>query len=218
MKKNIKLSTILLYSVLAFSVIHLTFLMLSLFSVVPMPFLESINFNYVVAFVLVGICLLLYIAFMFIEKSKKLVIPEWFKDVFFVGFFIFTNIYYLFGLYSTLTGLVIFSIYLAFVLNIIALSIFFNVQKSETNILKTTQTYTVFTVFTYAIALFAMVETVVSAFKTIFAPDGIFTTLPMFIIDMCAGVLVSILFAISFAISLSKKKKLINSCLIKFYK
>lgn len=219
MKKtnNIKLSTILLYSALVFSVTHLTFLLLSLFNVVPMKFLDDIKFNYVIALVLVGICLLLYIAFMFIEKSKKLVIPEWFKDVFFVGFFVFTNIYYLFGLYSNIISLVIFYIYLTSVINIISLSIFFNIQKSETNILKTTTTYTVFTTFTYSVALFAMLETVISAFKIVFVKTSTFATLSMVIIDMCIGILVSLLFAISFAISLTKRKKLINGCLIKYY-
>ena len=219
MKKNtLKLSTILLYTVLLFSVVHLTFLMLSVFNVVPMHFLETINFNYVIAFVLVGICLLLYIALMLIEKTKKLVIPEWFKDVFYIGFFVFTNIYYLFGLYSTLAGLIVFYVFLAFVLNIISLSIFFNIQKSETNVLKTTTTYTVFTTFAYAVAFFAMVETIISAFKIIFTSSSAFTTLSMLIIDMCIGVLVSLLIAIAFAISLSKKKRLINKCLIKYYK
>jgi len=217
-KTNLKLSSILLYTVLLFSVVHLTFLMLSLFNVVPIPFLEKLNFNYVIAFVLVGICLLLYIAFMFIEKSKKLNIPEWFKNVFFVGFFVFTNIYYLLGLYSTLAGLIVFYVYLAFVINIICLSIFFNIQKSETNVLKTTTTYTVFTTFTYSVALYAMVETIVSAFKLIFVKASSFSTLSMLVFDMCVGVLVSLIFAFMFALSLSKRKRLINKCLIKYYK
>lgn len=218
MKKiNLKLSTILLYSVLVFSVTHLTFLLLSLFNVVPMKFLEHVKFNYVIAFVLVGICLLLYIAFMFIEKSKRLNIPEWFKDVFYVGFFVFTNIYYLLGLYSNIISLVIFYIYLAFVINIISLSIFFNIQKSETNVLKTTTTYTVFTTFTYSVAFFAMLETIISAFKILFVKTSTFATLSMLIIDMCIGVLVSLMFAIAFAISMTKRKKLINGCLIKYY-
>ena len=216
-KTNIKLSTILLYTVLAFSVIHSVFLLLSLFSVVPMHFLEDVNFNYVTAFVLVGICLLLYIALMFIEKFRKLVIPEWFKDVFYVGFFVFTNIYYLFGLYSNIFTLIVFYVYLAFVLNIVSLSIFFNVQKTEHNVLKTTTTYTVFTTFAYSVALFAMIETVISAFKLIFNPASVFATLSSLVVNMCTGVFVSLVFALLFALSLSKKKRLINKCLIKYY-
>lgn len=217
-KVNFKLSTTLLWSVLLFSLVHLTFLLLSLFNVVPMPFLEGIKFNYVVAFVLVGICLLLYIAFMLIEKSQKLNIPEWFKDVFYVGFFVFTNIYYLLGLYSNIISLVIFYVYLAFVLNIISLSIFFNIQKSETNVLKTTVTYTTFTVFTYSVAFFAMIETIISALKLIIFKTSIFSAISYIVIDMCIGVLVSLIFAIAFAISMIKRKKLINGCLIKYYK
>ena len=52
-KNKIHVSTILLYVVLAFSLIHLTFLLLSLLDVVKMSFLST-NFNYIVAFVLVA--------------------------------------------------------------------------------------------------------------------------------------------------------------------
>ncbi len=216
-KNKSKISTILLYIVLALSVVHLTFLILSLLDVLPIAFLETINFNYILAFALVVICLLLYIGFMFVEKSKKLTIPEWFKITFYVGFYLFTNIYYFFGLYSTIAGLIIFYIYLAFVLNIIALSVFFNTQKSETNVLKTTTTYTVITTFAYSVAFFALSETIISALKLLFFRTSTFATLSMFVIDMCTGLLVSIVMALIFALSLTKRKVVINKCLIKYY-
>jgi len=215
--KKITFSSILLYVVLALSLVHFTFIMLSLFNVLTPAFLESNNFNYVIGFVLVGVCLALYIILMFVEKSKKLSIPEWFKVVFYIGFYVFTNVYYFLGLYSTLAGLIVFYAYLAFVLNIIALSIFFNTQKSETNILKTTTNYTVMTTFAYAITGGALIETIISAFKILLAKTSVFSTLSMLIIDMCTMILVSVIMAIIFALSLSKTKTIINKCLIKYY-
>ena len=37
---------------------------------------------------------------MFIEKWRNLIIPNWFKNLFYVAFFVFTNIYYFFGLFN----------------------------------------------------------------------------------------------------------------------
>ena len=189
-KRKIKLSTVLLYGVLALSLAHFTILLLSLFGVITPAWLERIGFNYIVAFALVAICLILYITLMLVEKKKKMVMPEWFKNVFYVGFYVFTNIYYFFGLFATLAGLIVFYVYLAFVLNIVALSIFFNTQKSD-NVLRTTNTFTALTTFTYAVTGGALIETVISAIKLICAKTSVFSTLSMVIIDMCVIVLVS---------------------------
>ena len=217
-KSNIKFSSILLWSILALSVIHFTILMLSLFGVFSIEILERSNFNYIIAFVLVAICLILYILLMFVEKRKKMIIPEWFKNVFYIGFYVFTNIYYFFGLFGTIAGLVVFYIYFAFILNIIALSVFFNTQKSDTNVLKTTTTYTSLTTLCYAVTGGALVEIIISAFKVAFAKNSTFTSLSMFIIDMCIIVLISVIMALVYAGSLSRNKVIINKCLIKYYK
>lgn len=216
--KKIKFSDVLLWIVLALSLVHLTFLLLGLFGVLTPSWLTREYFNYIVAFVLVALCLLLYIFFMLIEKTKRLVIPEWFKDVFYIGFYVFTNVYYYFGLFGTIAGMIVFYLFLAFVLNIIALAVFFNTQKGETNVLRTTPTFTTLTTFTYALTAGAIIEVIVSAFKMVFFSKTTFATLQMFIIDMCVMIIVGIIMAIGFGLSLSKSKRLINSCLIKFYK
>ena len=144
--------------------------------------------------------------------------PEWFKDIFYIGFYIFTNVYYYFGLYGTLVGLVVFYVYFAFILNILALSVFFNTQKSDNNVLSTTNTFTSLTTFSYAVTAGALIEVVITAFKLVLFKNSIFSTISMVIIDMCIIVLVSIIMAIIYGSSLSKKKKVINGCLIKFYK
>ena len=217
-QQKIKLSSVLLWAVLALSLVHFTFLLLGLFGIIVPACLEREGFNYILSFVLVAICLVLYVVLMVIEHKKKMVMPEWFKNVFYVGFYVFTNVYYYFGLYGTLAGLLIFYVCLAFVLNIISLSIFFNTQKTDSNVLRTTNTFTSLTTFTYAVTGGALIETIISAFKLIFAKNSVFSTLSMFIIDMCVIVLVSIIMAIIYGSSLSKKKTVINGCLIKFYK
>ncbi len=219
-KKHLQFSftNFLLWTVFALSFVHLLFLLLGLFNVLTPEWLTRSSFNYVVAFVLVGLCMVFYICLMIIEKRGKLIIPTWFKAVLYIGFYVFTNIYYYFGLYGQLAGLIVFYLYLGLVLNIIALALFFNTQKTENNVLKATTTFTVVTTFCYAVAGGALIETIVSALKLLIANDSIFASLSMFIIDMCLMVLVSILFAIAFSLSLSKSKTLINNCLIKHYK
>jgi len=217
-KTKLKISNILLYIVLSLSAIHLLFLTLSLLNVLPIKHLETIKFNYFMAYILNIICLLLFIGFMFIEKIKKLSIPEWFKIVFYIGFYIFTNVYYFFGFYSSIAGLIIFNIFLAFIFNIIALSVFFNIQKSETNVLKTTTTYTIISTFAYSLAFFAIAETIISAVKLICFKTSIYSSLSMVVIDLCSAILVSVVMALIFSISMMKTKVVINKCLIKYYK
>lgn len=217
-KESIKLSSILLWVVLGLSLVHFTFLLLGLFGIITPACLERDTFNYIVSFVLVAICLILYIILMVVEKKKKMIMPEWFKNVFYIGFYVFTNVYYYFGLYGTLAGLVVFYVYFAFVLNIISLSIFFNTQKSDNNVLSTTSTFTSLTTFTYAVTGGALIEVIITAFKLVFAKNSIFSTISMVIIDMCIIILVSIIMAMIYGSSLSKKKRVINACLIKFYK
>lgn len=217
-KITVKFNTILLCGILLLSLVHLTFLLLGLFNVITPDCLKRDSFNYILSFVLVGICLALYIIFLAIENSKKLIIPEWFKSVFFVGFYVFTNVYYYFGLFETLGGLIALYVFIAFVLNIIALSVFFNTQKTETNILKSSAVFTTLTTFTYAVSAGAMIETIISAIKLIVAREGALSTLSMVVVEMCIIILVSVIFAIIFGLSLSKKKTIVNGCLIKYYK
>ncbi len=215
-KNRIKFSDILLYTVLALSVVHIIVLMLALFNVFTADFLKENNFNYIVAFVLVAICLALYICFLAIEHKNKLVFPEWFKIVFFIGFFVFTNVYYFFGLFSHLASLIIFNLALAFVINIIALSVFYNTQKTN-NVLKATPTFTALSTFCYSVSFGAILETIICAFKLIVAKNSVFSTMSMVIIDMCILLFVSAVMALVYGISLSKQKVAINSCLIKYY-
>lgn len=204
---------ITLICVLAFSVIHLLVLTLNLFSVTNIEFHES--FNYLVAYALVVVCLGLYIFGFFITKFKNLELPVWFRMMFYIAFFLFTNTYYTAGLYNYIFTVILFFAYIAFLVNITSLSVFYNVQKDEKNRLKSTNTYLLTSVFFYATAINAIIQFVINIFKAFALPDYAFSTLTVFVIEMSTMLLVTIAMTIVFALSLKKTKTLINGCLIK---
>ena len=216
--KNLSFSTILLYILVGLSAVHFVFLMLGLFNVLTPSCLERNSFNYIVAFVLLVLLLAVYILFIFVQTKKNLVIPTWFKIVLCVGLYVFTNVYYYVGLYQTLAGIIVAYVFLAIVLNIFALSIFFNSQKAENGYLKTTPSYAGFSILSISTCLATIFEIIVSVCKIIINQSSSFASLSMIVIDLCTVLLVSIIFCFVFTISLSKSKKAINSCLIKVYK
>ena len=217
-KKQIKISNILLWCTLGFSLIHFTFLMLGLFNVLEPDCLKREHFNYIVSFVLVAVCLLIYILFLFIANKNKFMFPEWFLCLLYIGFFMFTNTYYYLGWYESLIGIGFAYAFMSIVFVIISLSIFYNMQKDSNGYLKTTSTYASSTILAYSIAFGTIAELIVSAFKLIFIPNTVFASLSVFVIDISIIVFVSTVFAIMFYISLNRSKKLINGCLIRVYK
>jgi len=202
-----------LICVLAFSVVHLLVLTLNLFGVTNIEFFE--NFNYLIAYILVIVCLGLYIFGFFISKFKNLEIPSWFRIMFYIAFFLFTNTYYTAGLYQYIYTVILFFAYIAFLVNIISLSVFYNIQKDEKNRLKSTNKYLITTVFFYATATNAIIQFIINIFKAFVVPKYIFSTLTVFVVEMSTMMLVTIIMAVVFAQSLKKTKYLINGCLIK---
>ena len=217
-KKQIKISNILLWCTLLFSLVHLTFLMLGLFNVLTPDCLEREQFNYIVAFVLVAVCLLIYILFLFIANKNNLIFPEWFLIMLYLGIFMFTNTYYYLGWHESMIGLAFIYAFVSIIFVIISLSIFYNSQKDKNGYLKTTTSYACSTILAYSIAFGAVAELIVSAFKLIFIPNTIYSSISVFVLDISIIVFVSAIFAILFYVSLNKNKKLINGCLIKIYK
>ena len=120
---------ITLISVLVCTLIHLTFLILGIFDVVNLK--TTVSFNYILAFVLVIACLLLYILGFFISRQQKLSIPSWFRIMFYIAFFVFTNTYYVLGLYENIWLLLIFFAYISVLINIICLSLFTTFKKMK---------------------------------------------------------------------------------------
>lgn len=213
-----KLSTILLYSFIALSGVWTILLSLGAFNVINIASIASANFNYIIALVVVVIGLLLYVAFVFIEKIRQLIVPAWFKCLFYIAFFIFTNVYYLFGLYHTIAGIIIFDMYIAFLFNILGVSLFYNTQKDDKNIVKTTDKFLVFSTFAYA-GLFEFIYVLLATLiKVIANYTGVSAMLSIIVTELSVMLLVGFIFALVLIISLKKEKKFVNACLIKYLK
>ncbi len=204
---------ITLICVLALSAIHILLLTLDIFNVTQFAFFEG--FNYLFAYILVAVCLMLYVFGFFITKIKSLELPKWFRIMFYVAFYLFTNVYYCLGLYQNIYALVAFFAYIAFLVNVISLSVFYNVNKDEKNRLKSTNKSLLTTVFFYSVAINALVQFVINAVKAFAFPNYVFTSLMAFVIEMSTMIFVTIIMMVVFAKSLNKTKSIINGCLIK---
>ena len=204
---------ITLISVLACTLIHLTFLILGIFDVVNLK--TTTSFNYIVAFVLVIACLLLYILGFFISYQQRLSVPAWFRVMFYIAFFVFTNTYYLAGLYENIWFLLIFFAYISVLINIICLSLFYNIQKDEKGRLKTSAKYLCTCVCLWSIAVCSFVQFVVNFFKAFVFDQYIFSTLKVFTFEYMIMIVVCIVMAVINYLSLIQTKTLVNGCLIK---
>lgn len=202
--------------VFVLTALDLTFLLLGIFNVVRPECLTRDAFSYIVAFVLLGVCLLLFIALMLTEKLGKFSLPGWLKCVLYVGFFVFSNIYYFFGLFDYTITLIFFYAYLGFVLSVLSLSIFYNLQKTEAGIIKTNSSFVSFFTFCSTLAIGTIIELVVCSIKILAGTTALPAT--AFIVSICSMMIVSLIMAVAYYISLEKSKKFINLCLIKFQK
>lgn len=211
-----KLPTILLYTFLGLSGAWLIVLTLGLFNVFNLTAIAGANFNYIGAFVIVLVGLGLYILFMFAEKWRSWIVPTWFKCLFFVAFFVFSNVYYFFGLYQTIAGLVIFDICLAALLNIAAVSLFYNTQKDAKNAVKTTDKFLCFSTFCYAVTGGVVYQVIALLVKVIGKTQGLFASLALVVTELSIFVAVSLVFALFFALSMKGKRKFVNACLVKY--
>jgi len=211
-----KFSNILLYGALGVCGAWTIVLALGAFGVFSLAQVAGAHFNYVWAFVIVAVCLLCYIAFMFVEKIRNLVVPDWFKCLFYLAFLVFTNGYYFFSLYHTIAGVLVFVIYLSMLFNILAVSLFYNTQKDAKNIVKTTDKFLVFSAFSYATLGVVVYEVISLLVKVIAKDSSVLSGAPMILTEIAAMLCVNFIFAIIFAMSLKKTKKFINACLIKY--
>ena len=219
MKLNFKKDlacNITLICVLSLSLVYFVLLTLNLFNVFSFAFPQS--FSYITAYLLMILCFGLYILGFFIESRKNIKIPTWFKMTFYIAFFIFTNIYYVFGLYHNLVTLLMFVAFITFILNIIALSLYFNLNKDENNKLKASTKGFIFNTSIYSVAISSVAIFLISAFNVIFLSTYIFSTLSIFVIEMTTSLVVCAVVSTIFAFSHKKSKIIINNCLIKVTK
>lgn len=210
------LCNITLICTLAFSCIHLLLITFNLFGITRFNLPGS--FNYIVAYILVVVSLLLYIFGFYLYRFSNIYIPAWFRMLFYIAFFLFTNVYYILGLFSSIVGLIFFFAYIAFLACIISLSIYFNTQKDEKNKLKISPKSLIASVFFYSVASNAILQFVINIIKIIFFGSYKFTTLSAYLIEFGTMLAVCCVVLIAFALSLAGTKVFINACLIKVNK
>lgn len=211
-KKKLGFSEWLEILVFAFSTIHLTFLLLSLFNVFRPDVMTRESFSYVVAFILLAVCLLLFLSLMLTEKFGKIKMPNWLKCVLYFGFFIFTNVYYAIGAFENMWFMIVFFIFLSFVVNIVSLSLFYNLQKTDNGIIKTNNGFVAFFTFCASVTAITLINIILSSINILLNSAA---TTTLFIAYISAAILVSLSMSVIFYMSLTKTKKIINACLIK---
>lgn len=204
---------ITLIAVLLFSVVHFIVITLDLFGAVQLNIRDG--FNFIFAYILIVLCLALYVLGFFATKLKRVEFPKWLRICFYVAFYIFTNVYYIFGLHDNVFGLMLMFAYMTFLANIVSVSVFYNVQKDEKHRLKTSKNFITTSIFFYSLGAMFVIELLSVAFKA-FIPLGLATAnVSVVVVEISISVLVTIIMSVIFYISLSKSKKFINSCLVK---
>lgn len=207
---------ITLICTLAFSCIHLLLLTLNIFGVTRFNLPD--NFSYIVAYIMVIVSLALYVFGFYLYRFTNIFIPAWFRMLFFIAFYLFTNVYYILGWFGSTLGLIFFFAYIGFLTCIISLSIYFNTQKDEKNKLKIAPKSLITSVFFYSISANALIQFLINLVKIIFFESYKFTTLSAYLIEFGTMIAVCSVVAIMFAMSLARTKTFINACLIKIYK
>ena len=107
------LCNITLICTLVFSGIHLLLLTLNLFGITNFEFYA--NFSYVIAYILVIASLALYIFGFYTYHFSKIYMPAWFRMLFYIAFYLFTNVYYILNWFNTIVGLIFFYAYISFI-------------------------------------------------------------------------------------------------------
>lgn len=167
---------------------------------------------------MVAVCLALYIVGFYAYRFTNIYIPAWFRTLFYVAFYLFTNVYYILGWFGSIVGLIFFFAYISFLACIISLSIYFNTQKDEKNKLKIAPKSLIASVFFYSIAANALIQFLINLIKIIFFDSYKFATLSVYLIEFGTMIAVCAAVAIAFALSLAGTKSFINACLIKINK
>ena len=207
---------IALIVVLLFTAIHLVIVTLGFFTKINIEIYD--DFNFVIAYVLIVLCLALYILSFFTYKLTNVYMPSWFRILFYVAFFLFTNVYYICGWYLSIVGLLFFYAYSAFLISSICLSVYFNVEKDNKNKLKTVPKHLIVNVYFYSVAVGSIFQLLVNLVKVVFFPHYEFSTLPTYLYEFGTMFTVTTIMILLFALSLYSSKKFINACLVKVNK
>ena len=204
---------ITLIAVLLFTIAHLVIVTLGFFTKIDIELYDE--FNFIVAYILIVVSLTLYISGFFTYKLTKVYMPSWFRIMFYISFFLFTNTYYLLNWYASIIGLIFFFAYFAFLISIICLSVYFNVEKDNKNKLKTVPKHLIVNVYFYSLAIQAIFQFIVNFVKFLAFPNYKFSNLMAYSVEFGTMFVVTTIMILLFALSLYSSKKFINACLIK---
>jgi|GEM_PF-3813952 len=205
-----------LIAALVCSIAHFAILLLSLFSVINISGVVSSSFNYFLAFALIALCLGLFTLSLFVEGKKNLIVPTWLSCAFYLSFFVFTNIYYFFGLYSSIWFTLLFYLVLAVLVSVLSLSIYFNELKALDGTLQNKNRFLGVTLFSISTAISAIIVLVISFIKYLVNTHSNLTVVMLASFGIL--ILVSLISSIVFAQSVKKTKRIANACLIKVNK
>lgn len=205
---------ITLISILVLTFAYMILLSFNLFGVITIAIPDY--FNYIFAYVLIGISLLFYIFSFFYTSRCNFEFPTWLQIMFYIAFFVFTNVYYFSGLFENLVAVIIMFAYLSFIIMVASLSIFYNAQKDEGNRLKATRRFIITSTALYSLGFQLVLMFLVQTIKIIAFRTSPFNTLKMFVIESATMIGVTIVVTLLFWLSLRKSKKFINACLVRY--
>ena len=211
-----KVKNAFLIGALTLSLAHFVILLLCLFNVINASAVMPNNFNYFVAFGLIAVCLALFMIALFVEQKRALSVPTWLACSFYAAFFIFTNVYYFFGLYNNLLTNLLFYVVLAVLISILSLSIYFNELKGLNGTLENKNRFLGIILFSLSTSISLIIELVIMLIKFIITPNINVTVHAL----ASFGILImsALIFAVLFTQSLKKTKRFANACLIKINK
>ena len=205
---------ITLIAVLTVTVLHFILLTLNLFGVTN--FALPANFNYIVAYVLIAVSLIIYVLSFFTCYLKRITFPTWLRISFYIALFLFTNTYYICGFMFNVVAEIFLFAYAAFLISVVAVSVFYNIQKDEKYRLKSSRAFICYSIFFYALGGDMILEILASIIKVL-ANGGAYASLEAALSQMCTMLLTTIIMTALFYMSLKKNKKFINACLVKTF-
>ena len=210
-KKKIKISDIFLYVAIFLTFAFLIFVTIDLFTSLNSRIVGSFTPNFLLTYLMMSISTIIYILLLIFER-KNLNFPEWFKCFLIFSVFVFCSIYPYLNLFTIIYTDILYNVVFSIIINIISISIFYNLLKDNNNNLKSKPFTLSLFCFSFTVMFAVIIELIEVLFNIIIRSENIVSI--NLIIDLLVIICSSIILNIIFFISLKTDKKLINSFLI----
>ncbi|MEG1581645.1 MAG: hypothetical protein RR334_00595 [Clostridia bacterium] len=192
-------------------IVELIFLMLSIFSVLPLKTISNKPINHLQALVVITITSIILILSVVIKSVKKLKNSTVFEYLYYIGMVIFINCFVVFGFNENIWLNIIITSYLSYLISCFSISIYFSFMKKENYVKANNLRTTIFFTFTIMIMLSVLIIILQGLLSLI---PSVAISLNSVIINFTALVLMNSVFLGLFYGSLIRNKNFINSCLI----